>query len=89
MDQISVTGQVTEARRVDLLLPAGDILESGQIKSISELAHALDVDGSYVVRIFKMMILASDIVEAMINGEEPNGLSLGKLIQAFPEGWAE
>lgn len=35
-----------------------DILESGQIKSISELARALDVDGSYVARILKLTTLA-------------------------------
>ena len=31
----------------------------------------------------------ADIVEALINGEEPNGLSLAKLTQSFPEDWAE
>lgn len=66
-----------------------DILESGQIKSISELARTLDVDGSYVARILKLTTLAPDIVEALINGEEPNGLSLAKLTQTFPEDWAE
>ncbi|PIY07021.1 MAG: hypothetical protein COZ20_00530, partial [Gallionellales bacterium CG_4_10_14_3_um_filter_54_96] len=40
-----------------------DILESGQIKSISELARTLDVDGSYVARILKLTTLAPDIVE--------------------------
>jgi hypothetical protein len=33
--------------------------------------------------------LAPDIVEALINGEEPNGLSLAKLTQTFPEDWTE
>jgi len=66
-----------------------DILESGQIKSISELARTLDVDGSYVARILKLTTLAPDIVEALINGEEPNGLSLAKLTQTFPEDWTE
>ena len=66
-----------------------DILESGQIKSISELARTLDVDGSYVARILKLTTLALDIVEALINGEELSGLSLAKLTQTFPEDWAE
>ena len=51
-----------------------DIFESGQVKSISELASTLDVDGSHVARILKLTMLALDIVEALINGEEPNGL---------------
>ena len=66
-----------------------EILESGQVKSISDLAHNLEVDGSYVTRILKLTTLAPDIVEAIINGEEPDGLSLAKLTQTFPEVWGE
>ena len=65
------------------------ILETGQVKSISELARALDVDGSYVTRILKLTTLAPDIVEAIINGEEPNGISLAQLTRSFPEDWIE
>lgn len=65
------------------------ILESGQIKSISELGRALDVDGSYVARILKLTTLAPDSVGALINGEEPNGVPLAKLTQTFSEDWAE
>jgi hypothetical protein len=66
-----------------------EILEAGQVKSISELARNLEVDSSYVTRILKLTTLAPDIVEAIINGEEPDGLSLAKLIQSFPEEWSE
>jgi hypothetical protein len=66
-----------------------EILESGQVKSISELARSLKVDGSYVTRILKLTTLAPDIVEAIINGEEPDGLSLAKLTRTFPEEWSE
>jgi hypothetical protein len=65
------------------------ILETGQVKSISELARELDVDGSYVTRILKLTTLAPEIVEAIINGEEPNGLSLARLTRSFPEEWRE
>ena len=66
-----------------------EILESGQVKSISELARSLEVDGSYVTRILKLTTLAPDILEAIINGEEPDGLSLAKLIRSFPDEWSE
>jgi hypothetical protein len=66
-----------------------EILESGQVKSISELARSLEVNGSYVTRILKLTTLAPDIVEAIINGEEPDGLSLAKLTRTFPEDWRE
>jgi hypothetical protein len=64
-----------------------ELLEGGQIKSITQLAMALDVDGSYVARILKLSTLAPDIVAALLSGEEPNGLSLAKLTQPFPEDW--
>jgi hypothetical protein len=65
------------------------ILETGQVKSISDLARDLEVDGSYVTRILKLTTLAPDIVEAIINGEEPEGLSLARLTRSFPEEWSE
>ncbi len=66
-----------------------EVLESGQVKSISELARNLEVDGSYVTRILKLTTLAPDIIEAIINGEKPDGLSLAKLTRTFPEDWRE
>lgn len=66
-----------------------DILESGEVKSISDLAMNLDVDNSYVARILKLSTLAPDIVEAILNGEEPGGLSLAKLTKTFPTDWDE
>ena len=66
-----------------------DILESGEIKSISELARDLDVDSSYVARTLKLTTLTPDIIEAIINGEEPSGLSLSKLVKTFPLEWSE
>ena len=65
------------------------ILETRQVKSISELARNLEVDGSYVTRILKLTTLAPEIVEAIINGEEPDGLSLARLTRSFPEEWSE
>jgi hypothetical protein len=42
-----------------------------------------------VARILKLTTLAPDIVGALINGEEPNGLSLAKRPKSFPEDWAD
>ena len=66
-----------------------EVLESGQVRSISDLAMNLDVDNSYVARILKLATLAPDIVEAIMNGEEPPGLSLAKLTKTFPTDWDE
>lgn len=66
-----------------------EIIESGQVPSISELARRLDVDSSYVTRTVKLSNLAPDIVEAILNGEEPDGLSLTRLSKPIPEDWEE
>lgn len=61
-----------------------ELIEGGQLKSIAALARALDVDGSYVARILKLTTLAPDIIQAILNSEEPSGLSLAKMTQSFP-----
>jgi len=66
-----------------------DSLESGKIKSISALARKLNIDCSYVTRILKLTTLAPDIINAIISGTEPKGLSLAKLVKSFPEDWYE
>ena len=66
-----------------------ELLESGEVASISDLARRLDVDPSYIGRILRLTTLAPDIVEAFLCGREPNGLSLAKLTKTLPEDWAE
>lgn len=56
---------------------------------MSALARKLGLDSSYVARILKLTTLAPDIIEAIINGDEPSGLSLAKLVKTFPENWEE
>ena len=41
------------------------------------------------LRILKLTTLAPDIIEAILNGEEPAGLSLAQLIRAFPMDWEQ
>ena len=62
-------------------------IESGKFHSITDLARSLDVDNSYVVRILKLTTLAPDIIEAILNGKEPSGLSLAQLTRTFPMDW--
>ena len=46
-----------------------------------------DVDRSYVSRIMKLAGLAPDIVQAILAGNEPDGLSPAKLRKALPLWW--
>jgi hypothetical protein len=65
------------------------LLESGQFRSIEELAHAVKLDSSYVGRILRLTLLAPDIIMAILEGREPSGLSLGKLMKTLPLDWVE
>jgi hypothetical protein len=65
------------------------VIEQGRGDSIAEIARRLRVSNSYVEKLITLVNLAPDIVEAIMNGEEPQGLSLTKLCRSFPEDWAE
>ena len=62
-------------------------LEAGTCKSISALARKNLVDASYIRRILRLATLAPDIVEAILDGREPDGLSLRRLTVDFPNSW--
>ena len=62
------------------------LLEQGRYRSLRALAQELGVDNSYVARLLRLSLLAPDIVEAILDGTEPSGLSLEKLFRA-PMEW--
>lgn len=65
------------------------MLESGQYSTINELAVAEKINPSYVSRVLRLTLLASDIVEAILDGRQPEGMTLPGLMQPFPEEWKE
>jgi len=66
-----------------------ELLETGKVASIAALAKRLKVDRAYVSRILNLTLLAPDIVETIMNGDEPSGLSLARLTKPFPVLWEE
>lgn len=64
-------------------------LESGEYATIEDLGHAVRCDRTYVGRILRLTSLAPDIIEAILRGEEPEGLSLEKLRKDLPVRWDE
>jgi len=63
-----------------------ELLEGGQYPTIRALAADLGVDNSYVARILRLTLLAPDLIEAVLAGAEPDGLSLEKLYR-LPMWW--
>ena len=66
-----------------------ELVDGRKYSSISDLAEALGLDRSYVGRIMRLTLLAPDIVEAIVDGREPSGVSLERLVKAMPVMWAE
>jgi len=65
------------------------LLNDGRYASISDIARAEKIDRGYVGSILRLTLLAPDIVQAILDGRQPNNLSLSKLLKPFPIVWAE
>jgi len=65
------------------------MIETGEFTTIAELADHEGLGRSYVTRILRMTLLAPDIVEMILAGEQGTEVSLASLKEPFPELWAE
>lgn len=66
-----------------------EMLDSNQVGSVDELANRLHLDPTYVARILRLTALTPGLVEAVLSGEEPDGLSQRKLSAKLPLNWHE
>ena len=64
-------------------------LESGEYSGVEELASAKKIDVSYARRMFRLNSLAPDIVEAILQNDAPDHLSLRTLYRGIALSWAE
>jgi len=65
------------------------LLETGDYGTIEELAKAERINSSYVSRVLRLTLLAPHIVEMILDGRRPSGLTLAKLIERFPVEWQQ
>jgi hypothetical protein len=63
------------------------MLETGGYGTIDELAAAEKINSSYVSRLLRLTLLAPDIVEAILDGRQPDGVTLPGLMEPFPVEW--
>jgi hypothetical protein len=64
-------------------------IESGQAKSITDLAEQERVTAAFVCRLLPLTCLAPDIVEAILDGRQPKGLRLAEMLGNGPVAWEE
>jgi hypothetical protein len=63
------------------------MLESGDFGTINELAAAEKINPSYVSRVLRLTLLAPDIVEAVLDGRQPEEMTLPGLLKGVPVEW--
>jgi len=63
--------------------------EDGQFASVSQLAETLNLDRAYVGGILRIINLSPEIQQGILDGTEPDGLSINKLKCAIPSDWQE
>ena len=63
------------------------MLEGGQFATVQELAAAEKINSSYVSRVLRLTLLAPDIVEAILDGRQPEGMTLPALMEGVVVEW--
>ena len=63
------------------------LLETGDYATIEEIANVENINSSYVSRVLRMTLLAPEIVEAILAGKQPEGLTMARAMQPFPWDW--
>ena len=62
-------------------------LQTGEFASIHDLSKSLSMNRRYVSRLLRLVFLAPDIIEAILEGAQPRSLSLYDLIKPVPADW--
>jgi hypothetical protein len=62
-------------------------IESGQAKSITDLAEQEGVAVAYVCRLLPLTCIAPDMVETILDGRQPKGLRLAEMLGNGPSAW--
>ena len=65
------------------------MLEDGRYASISEMAKAEGVERGYVGSLLRLTLLAPEMVEAILDGRQPEGVTVPELMKGVTVGWGE
>ena len=65
------------------------MLEEGRYASISEMAKAEGIERGYLGSLLRLTLLAPEMVEAILEGRQPEGVTLPKMMEPFPVEWRQ
>ena len=63
------------------------LLEDGSYCTIKELAAAEKINASYLCRVLRLTLLAPDMVEAILDGRQPEGMTLPGMMAEVAVEW--
>jgi hypothetical protein len=64
-------------------------LQNGQVGSIKALAEREGLNDSYTAKVLRLTLLAPDIVETILDGNQPDKMTWKALSRPFPMDWSE
>jgi hypothetical protein len=64
------------------------MLDQGRYASITEMAAVEKIERGYLGNLLRLTLLAPDIVSAVLDGQQPEGVTLPALLEPFPAEWA-
>jgi hypothetical protein len=66
-----------------------NMLESNLFASVRELAKAEKINESYLCRVLRLTLLSPALTETLLNGQQPEGLDLKRLLKSLPIEWEQ
>jgi hypothetical protein len=63
------------------------MLDEGRYSSITEMAAAEKIERGYLGTLLRLTLLAPDIVETILGGDESPNIALPVLLEPFPIAW--
>ena len=65
------------------------LLESGEFTTVAELAEREGIGSSYVTRVLRLTMIAPDIVETILDGNQVPEVTLARVLEPFPTDWEQ
>lgn len=63
------------------------LLENGTYTCLDDIARSEKIGASFVSRYYRLVLLAPDIVEAILYGRQPAQMTVKHLLKGFPVEW--
>jgi hypothetical protein len=65
------------------------MLDQGRYASITEMAAAEGIERGYIGSLLRLTLLVPELVEAILDGRQPEGVTLPALMGPFPANWSD